>query len=66
MDDEVGDVMYYHQVISQENTQKIIQTHIKAVNGHLYNGDWKLFPCSKYPEGMEPVPSVCAMHRKKI
>ena len=65
MADEVGNVMYYHQAMKQPNVLEFTQTLVKEVNGHVKKGDWELIPHSKVPEGVEPVPSMWALHRKR-
>ena len=40
MVDEVGDVMYYHQVMNQHDTWEFAQVLVKEVNGHVNNGKW--------------------------
>ena len=65
MADEVGDVTYYHQAMNQPDAWKFAHALVKEVNGHVDNKDWELIPCSKVPQGVEPVPSVWAMHRKR-
>ena len=64
MADEVGDIMYYYQAMNQSDAWEFVRALVKEVNGHVDNGDWELLPCSKVPEGVEPVPSVWAMCRK--
>ena len=64
MVDEVGDVMYYDQVMNQPFAWELFCALAKEINGHVQNGDWKLIPCSKIPEEVEPVPSLWAMCRK--
>ena len=34
-------------------------------NGHISNEDWELIPCSEVPEGVEPIPSVWDVWRKR-
>ena len=38
MADEVGDIMYYHQVMNQPDTWKFTQLLVKEDNGHVDNG----------------------------
>ena len=64
MADKVGGIMYYHQTMNQPDVSEFARVSVKEVNRHVDNGDWELVPHSKVPEGVKPVPSVWAVHRK--
>ena len=58
---EVDGVIYYHQTMNQLDVWRFAWALLKEVNGHVDNGGYGLIPCSKVPEGVEPIPSLLAI-----
>jgi hypothetical protein len=61
----VGDIMYLHQALRQQDSIQFVEAVIKELNGHIDNDHWKLIPRTEVPEGTEVVPSVWVMQRKQ-
>ena len=61
----VGNVMYYHQAMKQDDVDKLKQAVEREVNGHVDNGHWELIPKAEIPEGHETVPSTWSMRCKR-
>jgi hypothetical protein len=61
----MGDIMYLHQVLRQPDSREFVEAVFKELNSHINNNHWKLIPRTEVPEGMEVIPSVWAMRRKR-
>ncbi len=61
----MGNIMYLHQALQQPDAREFVKAIIKEVNGHIDNNHWKLIPRTEVPEGIEVIPSVWAMWRKR-
>ena len=61
----VGDTMYYHQAMRQQDAPQFVDAIVKEVNGHVDNNTWELVPRKEVPESQEIVPSVWSMRRKR-
>jgi ribosomal protein L13E len=61
----MGDIMYYHQAMKQDDADKFVEAIVKEVNGHIDNDNWVLVKRSEVPQDQEVVPSVWAMRRKR-
>jgi len=60
----MGDIMYLHQALKQDDSAEFIKAVVKEVNDHTTQKHWKVIERSKVPEGVTPLPSVWAMRRK--
>ncbi|KAL7530988.1 hypothetical protein ACHAWF_008366 [Thalassiosira exigua] len=61
----VGDIMYYHQAMRQDDAAEFEKAVVKEINGHVDNGHWQLIRKSEIPDGHSTVPSVWSMRRKR-
>ena len=61
----MGDIMYYHQAMRQDDSHKFTDAVIKEVNGHVDMGNWKLIKRNEVPDPEYILPSVWAMRRKR-
>ena len=61
----MGDIMYFHQALKQEDSPEFIKAIVKEINGHVEQNHWQIVPRSTVPEGVTPVPSVWAMRQKR-
>ena len=59
------DTMYYHEAMKEPDRKQFIKAMQKEVESHTSNGVWELVPKSSVPKGMEILPSVWAMKRKR-
>ncbi len=60
----MGDIMYLHQALQQQDASEFIKAVVKEVNSHVEQKHWRLIERSKIPEGMDPLPAAWAMRRK--
>ena len=63
--DILGDMMYFHQAMAQEDSGEFVEAVVKEVNGHVDNSHWKLVPVESVPEDNDILPSVWSMQRKR-
>lgn len=61
----MGDIMYYHQAMRQNDADKFTDAVIKEVNGHVDMGNWNLIKRNEVPDPEFILPSVWAMRRKR-
>ena len=61
----MGDIMYYHQAMQQDDADDFVRAIVKEVNGHVENNNWEVIKRSKVPADEEVIPSVWAMRRKR-
>ncbi|KAL7503607.1 hypothetical protein ACHAXN_001832 [Cyclotella atomus] len=61
----MGDIMYFHQAMQQEDADKFVKAVVKEVNGHIEHNRWKLIPRSEVPRDIDVLPSVWSMRRKR-
>ena len=61
----MGDVMYYHQAMKQDDADEFLGAVVKEVNGHVENNNWELVERSAVPDDQDVVPSVWSMRRKR-
>ena len=61
----MGDIMYYHQAMKQDDANEFVNAIVKEVNGHVDNEHWKLIKRHEVPEDQEVIPSVWSMRRKR-
>ncbi|KAL7523209.1 hypothetical protein ACHAWF_000425, partial [Thalassiosira exigua] len=60
----VGDSIYYHQAIRQDDAAEFEKAVVKEINGHVDNGHWQIIRKSEIPDGHSTVPSIWSMRRK--
>ncbi len=61
----MGDIMYYHQAMKQPDASEFANACVKEVNGHIQAKRWKVIHRSKVPDGIDVLPSVWSMRRKR-
>ena len=61
----MGDIMYLHQALQQPDAAEFVKAVIKEVNGHIDNHNWELVRRDQVPAGVEVMPSVWALRRKR-
>jgi len=61
----MGDIMYLHQALKQDDSAEFIKAVVKEVNDHTTQKHWKVIEQSKVPEGVTPLLSVWAMQCKR-
>ncbi len=52
-------------MLRQPDSREFVEAVFKELNSHINNNHWKLIPRTEVPEGMEVIPSVWAMRRKR-
>ena len=62
---DIGNIIYYHEAVNQPDTIEFAKAIIKEINGHVDNDDWELVHKNTVPEGVNLVPSVWSMRRKR-
>jgi hypothetical protein len=60
----MGDIMYFHQAMQQDDASEFVKAVVTEVNGHIERNRWQLVQRDKIPEGIEPIPSVWSMRCK--
>ncbi len=63
--ENMGDIMYLHQALQQQDASEFVKAVVKEVNSHVEQKHWRLIEHSKIPKGMDPLPAVWAMRRKR-
>merc|ERR1712086_223710 len=61
----MGDIMYYHQAIKQDDAGEFEKAIVKEVNGHVDCNNWTLIKRHEVPKDQDVLPSVWAMRRKR-
>jgi hypothetical protein len=61
----MGDIMYFHQAMQQDDADEFVKAVVKEVNGHIENNRWQLISRDEVPEGIDVIPSVWSMRRKR-
>ena len=61
----MGDIMYFHQAMQQDDADEFVKAVVKEVNGHIEHNRWQLVHRDQVPEGIDPIPSVWSMRRKR-
>jgi hypothetical protein len=61
----MGDIMYFHQAMQQDDADEFVKAVVKEVNGHIDNNRWQLISRDEVPEGIDVIPSVWSMRRKR-
>ena len=59
--EDVCDIMYYHEGMNQPDAIKFAKAIIKEINGHVDNGDWEFVLRHTITDGVNPVPSMWSM-----
>ena len=59
------DTMYFHQAMKEPDRDEFIKAMRTEVQSHTENGVWEVVLASTVPEGVEPLPAVWAMKRKR-
>ncbi len=54
----MGEIMYFHQALKQDDSAEFIKAVVKEVNDHAEQKHWKVIEQSKVPKGVTPLPSV--------
>lgn len=54
----MGDIMYLHQVLKQQDAAQFIEAVVKEINGHMNNNHWELLKQDSVPDDVQIVPSV--------
>ena len=61
----MGNTMYFHQAMQQEDSDHFVDAVVKKINGHIDNKSWELVNIEDNPKDVEIIPSVWAMRRKR-
>jgi hypothetical protein len=61
----MGDIMYLNQALRQPDAPRFIEAIITEVNGHVNKKHWQLTKQSEVPPGVDVLPSVWPMLRKR-
>jgi len=61
----LGDTMYFHQAMQQDDSASFVEAVITEVNGHVDNHHWELIKVEDVPKDAEILDSVWAMKRKR-
>jgi hypothetical protein len=59
------DTMYFHQAMKAPDRDEFIKAVVKEVNDHIENKHWELVPRESVPRGVDVLPSVWSMKRKR-
>jgi hypothetical protein len=59
------DIMYWHEAMRQSDRKQFIQAAKEEIDGQTRNGNWRIIPKDKVPEGATILPAVWAMRRKR-
>jgi Reverse transcriptase (RNA-dependent DNA polymerase) len=57
--------LYLHEAMQQPNKHKFLEAMVKEVEDQSTNGNWKIIPRSKVPQGVPIMPAVWLMKRKR-
>jgi hypothetical protein len=60
----MGDIMYFHQAMQQDDALEFVKAVVNKVNDHIEHNRWQLVQRDKIPEGIEPIPTVWSMRLK--
>ena len=61
----MGDIMYFHQAMRQQDSDRFVDALVKEVNAHVKHENWQVVPIEEKPEEEELIPAVWAMRRKR-
>ena len=61
----MGDIMYFHQAMKQQDAPEFIKAVVKKVDACIQNNHWKLLKWSEVPRGIDVIPSVWSMRCKQ-
>jgi hypothetical protein len=61
----MGDIMYFHQAMQQDDADEFVKAVVKEINGHIDHNRWELIQRDQVPEGIDVIPSVWSMRRTK-
>jgi hypothetical protein len=61
----MGDIMYFHQAMQQDDAAEFVKAVVKEVNGHIENDRWQLVRRDEVPDDIDVIPSVWSMRRKR-
>ena len=59
----MGDIMYFHQAMQQDDADEFVKAVVKEVNGHIDHNRWELIRRDQVPEGIDVIP--WSMQRKR-
>jgi hypothetical protein len=57
--------LYLHEAMQQPDKHKFLEAMVKEVKDQSANGNWKIIPRSKVPQGVPIMPAVWSMKRKR-
>jgi hypothetical protein len=61
----MGDIMYLHQALKQEDAPQLVEAVVREINGHVENNHWELVKRDSVPDDAQIVPSVWSLWRKR-
>ena len=61
----MGDIMYLHQALQQDDASEFVKAVVQEINGHVENEHWALVKRDSVPEDAQIVPSVWSLRRKR-
>ena len=61
----MGDIMYFNQAMKQHDSEDFVKAVVKEVDGHVKAKHWKVLKRSQVPKGVDTLPSVWSMRRKR-
>ena len=57
----MGDIMYLHQALQQDDASEFVKAVVQEINGHVENEHWALVKRDSVPEDAQIVPSVWSL-----
>ena len=61
----MGEIMYFHQAMQQEDSDEFVDAVVKEINGDVDNKSWELVNIEDVPKDAEIIHSVWFMRRKR-
>jgi len=61
----MGDIMYLHQALQQDDASEFVKAVVQEINGHVENEHWALVKRDTVPEDAQIVPSVWSLRCKR-
>ena len=61
----MGDIMYLHQALQQDDASEFVKAVVQEINGHVENKHWALVERDTVPKDAQIVPSVWSLRRKR-
>ncbi len=60
----MGDIMYLHQAMKQEDASQFVKAVVRKINGHVENNHWELVKRDSVSDDAQIVLSVWSLQRK--